>query len=98
MHSTSDGFGNQAARVRNSGPMTHTQYATGPTNSVFRTSIDRSSDSNDSMQRKMTVFRQYTRTGESIQEMEMTPQKRKVDELMGRTSSSEDQITAESKD
>ncbi len=32
----------------------------------------------------MTVFRQYTRTGESIQEMEMTPEKMKVEELMGR--------------
>ena len=32
----------------------------------------------------MTVFRQYTKTGESIDELEDTPAKQKVDELMGR--------------
>ena len=38
--------------------------------------------------RKMNVFRQYTRTGESIAEMEQnTPEKLKIDELMGRTNS-----------
>ena len=33
---------------------------------------------------KMAVFRQYSQDGESIQELEETPQKRRCDELMGR--------------
>ena len=53
---------------------------------------ERSTDSDASEQaygdlkkKKTTVFRQYTRSGENIQEMEQTPQKQKIDELMGRS-------------
>lgn len=40
--------------------------------------------SEDSYKRKVTVFRQYTSNGESIRDAEETPEKMKIDELMGR--------------
>lgn len=51
------------------------------------TDSDRSQQFEELKKRKTTVFRQYTNAGESIAELEQTPQKRKIDELMGRTAS-----------
>jgi hypothetical protein len=39
--------------------------------------------------KKTLVFGQYANSGESIHELEQTAEKRKIDELMGRVSSTE---------